>query len=220
MISRKRKSVRSFKGKSFKRRVTKPVKAYVRRAIKGSIEKKFAGYTAVMSPVLATPVIYLQNGISVGDERFHRTGNVVRMTKLDAYFNLYTTVASVAQHVRIMLVMDRMAQGVAMTAAQLFNLPAVAFNSPLNPNQVPSRFRIMYDRKFALNIGGGSTDVPHVKQIRVRKSWKVGQKVQYNDIVGAGINAINKFALYWVVCNVNATAATVDFQSQLFFTDA
>lgn len=207
--------------KSFKRRkVTKPVKAYVKRAIVSQEEKKFASYSAVMSPVLATPILYLQNGLSTGPERFNRVGNSVRMRTLQAYFNLYTATANVAQHIRILLVMDRMSMGVAPTAAQVFSNPLTSFNSPLNPNLVPSRFRIMYDRKFALNIGGGATDVPQVKQVRIKKTWKNGQKIVYNDLTVGNITAINKFALYWIVCNVNAVAANLDFTSTLYFTDA
>lgn len=216
----KRKGRSSLKRKTFKRRVTKPVKAYVRRAVQSQEEKKFAGFNAAASPVIATPIFYLNNGLARGVERFARTGNIVRMKKLEAYLNLFTSNIAIPQNIRVMLIMDRSALGVAPTAAQLFVTPAYSFNSPLEPTNVPSRFRILYDRKFALNIGGGSTNIPMVKQIRIRKSWKAGQKVIYNDGALADITSIQKYSLYWVFCNANAAAANIDLTSELYFTDS
>ena len=114
----------------------------------GSPELKLVSY-ASSKPVDTASAVQLLNGCSPGTGINQRIGRQIRMVRLEGTVTMMVTpTTGVDQRQRLLIVLDRQANGVAPSAPDV--LEATTVESPPNVSN-QKRFTILYDRRFALN---------------------------------------------------------------------
>jgi len=95
-----------------------------------------------------------------------------------------------------MVVVDRMCNGVALLASELFIDPAPGnwHYSSYNLNNVPTRYRILYDKAVVLRQAAGA-NIPVGIYRRFLIRFK-GLRIQYNDGNAGTVADIQKNAVY------------------------
>ncbi len=155
----------------------------------------------------------LLNGCSRGDDVSYRDGRQITCDSVELSLSIAPASAGTPQVLRVALVFDRQAQGVAPTFAQLYNGASVT--APPNRDNT-QRFVFLYDKMFSLG------PVAVEKAIVVKKTIRVGLETQYNVGDTASITDIVAGSLYLVVVGSNTsgtTAATCYGWGQLNFHD-
>jgi len=95
--------------------------------------------------------VILLNGLSLGDTSTTRTGQSIKMDRLDLRFYLTANATTVTNLVRVIVVYDKQSNATTMTTADL--LVSVSPNSPYTFGS-QNRFTPLYDECFALTYGG------------------------------------------------------------------
>jgi len=183
----------------------------VRRMISRTEESKWRqGFTGPSTTTLfafGTPfVVGLTNTVK-GTSRDNRAGNQIRLSRLEVnlrYFLQAPVAGFVSSSIcRVLIFYDKANNGVNLSTLTAANLIALlfadsatgnAYMSPLNPNFVPSRFKILMDRRFTMRVDGGATDAPDVRVLR--KFMRLNSTVQFNDGNANDPTDIQKNAIY------------------------
>lgn len=151
------------------KKVSKPVKEYVKKAILREQEIKYiykfnTGGTAGplrpdTAPLDATRIGVL-NEMQQGTSGLTRIGDRIRVRRIQIWFKMDAVMD--AANIRMMLIRDRKPNGALPTSALIFENSTLADVNPVyamyNEDQIPSRFTILKDKVYTVNVYGGATD--------------------------------------------------------------
>jgi len=159
--------------------------------------------------------VYLLNGIARGDEINQRNGREVIMRSIQfQYTTRATTATGLAQQHRIMLVYDRQTNATPLTAAQV--LTSASTLAPRNLEN-RKRFKILYDRTFAINPSTESDS-----EISRRFYRRLRHPITFNGNNAGTVGDITTGSLYLVVVGtipVGSTAGSITFCSRVRYQD-
>lgn len=132
------------------------------------------------------------NGMVIGDTDGTRQGTKICMKNIRFTLQCYSLAAATtnsASNVRVMLVLDKQANGATFVAGDLLENGGVAGNNWCSPLSFVNRhrFNIYYDKTFCVHpisntrqaVGATSYDAPG-RILKIRKTWKEGKTVGYN----------------------------------------
>lgn len=205
----------------------------VRRMISSSEETKWSTFSATPAPVAGTPVDYVLNNLAKGDDRNTRTGNRIRMVSLQIRAIIQPAPVHVEGCcVRLIVFLDKQCNGAAPTFANLFSDPTAALQylSPFNPNTVPSRFKILKDKRWVLNALTATATTPATGVVSTMSTAQAYTNIiiklkkrftQYGDGNAGTVADIIKPSLYmlWMTDAV-ATAPGISQEVVFRFKDA
>lgn len=135
-----------------------------------------AGYASAQNPTIR----YI-NHVAIGTGINQRVGQKIRLKKLTIRGSMANGSATGPSQARLVLFWDSQNNGTLPVNADLMQdtTAATNFNSPyLITNR--KRFHVVYDKQFAFNNHGGSTDQAEVKKFKITKNFKKGHLIQYN----------------------------------------
>ena len=143
------------------------------------------GSNQTVSP---SATIYTLGLLTRGTGPNDRVGNNIRLKSIEFRIRFQTNTAGAGLTdggiIRMMLFIDKQPNGALFTNTELFAATTATLisNSPLNPNNSGSRFIMLKQWNFAINVFGGATNVPGQKMIVYHRRFKNnGIKVQYNN---------------------------------------
>lgn len=213
---------RKYKAKA--KKVPKAIKSYVKKTIEHETEDKFLSLDNQTTVTTNAGTVNLLNGMVVGTTVGTRLGNKVRLVGLQMRFVATAAIATNVNWFRIILIADKQANAAIPGVANILQTATAAFRpfSTFNPDVVPSRYTILYDRTHRIDIEGGSTDVPKNLFIKINKySWKKNPLlVQYNGNNTGLITDINKNSIYLLTYSPSAVGVSLNWQSMLYYDDA
>ncbi len=157
-----------------------------------------------------TPTLVLLNGLSLGDTSSTRTGQSIKMDRLDLRFQMSVNTTSVANFIRIIVVVDKQTNASAMTAADL-----LASNSTFAPYSqgCQMRFIPLYDESFALNSAGPGSIIKCV-------TLRANQHVMFNTANNGTVADIVSNSLYLIHLSDQSTnTPQLSYYSRLWFVD-
>lgn len=208
MMSNKRRATWSYRSRAppTKRRTTYGLRPTYRgwnprQFIRG--EWKFLDTVINDQNVNTTPVLTLLNGLVPGNSASQRIGMKVQIKSLQMHLSNYVISGSgIDQIHRMWIVIDRQANGLAPTLAQIMTQ---ADTMGLRNLENRRRFKIVMDKSFLLNATGepGSS-----------KLWKVYMKfkrpivVEYNSGVAGTVADIVSNSLYFIQVGTSAAGVT------------
>jgi len=159
--------------------------------------------------------VNLLNGIARGDEINERIGREVTMRSIQVKGNCHVTAGTgVDQIHRVMIIYDRQTNAAALTAAQV--LVAVGVDQPRNLEN-RKRFKILFDRSFALNASGKPGSY---------RTWQFYRRLAHPVTFNAGdagtVADITTGSLYFVTIGTElagATAGQTTYSCRIRYTD-
>lgn len=177
-------------------------------------EKKYvdiSGYTvreAPLTPLWGQKVgaysINLIGGLAPGTGASQRDGRRVKWNSLYLRANILSPSDLAEERVcRLMVVLDKQANGTALTAADLFqdsDHPGVSQLKMSNRE----RFRVLYDNVLPVALPGSAPTV-----VPVQKFMKMGMQTTFSDDT-AQIGSISTNALYFIHCATTSLAPSPD----------
>lgn len=195
-------------------------------------EKKYYD-KASSSPInLASgPIISLINGVgfdgtTAGGAGTERSGESLCMTSVQYKLNLFNS-DSGTRIVRVMIVMDKQADGTAPTLAEIFQ-PIAGNRYTIAPNNMDNKFRftVLHDRLLRVQPTGTENDtinVEHFKKLGIRnkktKQLGKGIKVRYNADAPDTVANVSSNPLYLIVFLDGATQVDCNYFSRVRFVD-
>lgn len=204
----------------------------VKRMISSMEETKWTTFSAAPAPTSAARVDYVLNNVAKGDDRNTRTANKIRMVSLQVRGFIQGAATQLAGVVvRCVIFLDKQANGVAPTFADLFTDPVAANNyiSPFNPNYVPHRYKILKDKswktdntvvtQFGVGTGTVATASQEQRLYNIRIPLKK-RTVQYNDGNAGTIADIIGPSLYIIWLTSLTTAPFIAQEVCFKFKDA
>lgn len=209
--------------------VTRPpsTKGALQTIIRDSHEPKnvdvFAADT--LSTTAAAYTLILLNAIDQGTGGSERTGRQVMLDHLDLRINFLTaTTAAQGDNVRVIIVWDKECRGASFVHTDLLALngSTVAQSvSPFNFDNVPTRLKVLYDRRVPLNPSSNltaATGLPY--QTAVDVTLKLNKRVHFYNTTGGGIADIDSGALQvFIVGAVNTNPSSLTLASRLVYRD-
>lgn len=218
--------------RSFKRKRRRTATKKITRIVARMEETKWSTFQAVPAPVAATPVGYTLNNMQKGTDRNTRIANRIRMVSLELSAWIQGNPAlTTGQVVRAVVFLDKQANGVLPTIADMMNDPTVTnqYNSLFNPNTVPRRYQILMDKKWMFDPVIATTTTPATgivttvsavqRMFRRKISLKLKQTL-YNDANAGTVADIIKPALYIYWFTDVATAPIIAQEVVFRFKDA
>lgn len=220
------------RGKGKGRHLSKIEKKEVKQLIRADIEDKDRSLTVVSGTAMQgriTPIfgavgtgwidlINMQRGTQDGT----RIGNEIMIKKWRVNLTLQSGAVGVIQAARVVIFIDKAPNGILPLAAEVFYGTATAGCSPnytYNFNNVPSRFRILYDKTFRLEPKYAATIT--TRSIRFHKKFKKPVKVQFNDANSGDYSDILKNNLHvMLITDVAVNYPIAYFMSQMIYEDA
>lgn len=172
-------------------------------------EMHFTDVTASVTPS-TTPSLVLLNGITIGDTASTRTGQSIKMDRSDFRFNLAVNSTSVANFVRIIVVVDKQSNATAMTAADL-----LVSNTTVSPYSFGSqqRFIPLFDETYALTTYGTGSICKCV-------GLSTNQHVTYNTGNAGTVADIVSNSVYMIHLSDQATnLPSLLYYNRLWFVD-
>lgn len=176
----------------------------------GLPEKKLVGAAAsaeILSPALAAATMKYVNGASQGSDINNRIGRKFRWVSFSAK-STYTIDSGTdvdPSVVRVMLLLDRQCNGGTPAFSDIFTTTTAAqiVNSPINQDKL-SRFRVLYDRRFPMNLFSVSAN-----RMVTRKIYKRLKIDQWHSGTGATVADCTTNSLWWIniTDNVNINIA-------------
>jgi hypothetical protein len=191
----------------------------VRAAVKASHELKSFDVNQASTLMNGTYQQFLLNPISQGASALNRTGRKVRAESI-RFSALVTTNSAVNfDAVRLTVVMDKECRGAACQQADFLETNAnqtYALNSAYDMDNVPSRFKILWDEVIVVNSKVSlSSNVGFVK-----KNIPISKMIEYYNTSNGNITDIEKGSLYlFASCLETASFSYLAFDSHLFFRD-
>lgn len=161
--------------------------------------------------------ILLLNGVAQGVTRITRLGDLARMTSVQIKIQASLATDELApQSQRLILVYDKQADGAALTVANVIDGAVIGgiTHRPYQLDNVPNRFKILYDKTFAINpqavgtvtvaTGVTAAYAPNTKIIH--KKIKLNKKVNYGLGTAGTVADISTGSLYLLFLGTDATA--------------
>ncbi len=180
---------------------------YLRRFI--NTELHFNDVTASTTST-TTPALVLLNGLSLGDTASTRTGQSIKMDRLDFRFQLAVNATSIVNFVRVLVILDKQTNAAAPTAADL-----LVASTPLSPYTFGSqnRFVCLYDEVFALSTYGPGA-------LTIASSLGANQHVIYNTGNTGTVADIVSNSLYMMhLSDQVANPPALSYYSRVWFVD-
>jgi hypothetical protein len=143
----------------------------------------------------STPTFVLLNGMAIGDTSITRTGQSIKMDRLDLRFYMTGNITAVQTVSRIIVVLDKQCNGAIFSATSLLN--AATAVSPYTVGG-QNRFVILYDQTYALSTAGPLNMVQCL-------TLPANQHVEYNTGTAGDITDINTNSLYLLFLSDQAT---------------
>jgi len=199
----------------------------VRKIIQASHERKNADLVvsgSTLSGTAYTP--YLLNAINQGSAGNNRTGREVALESLRVSIELANAPANTGDLVRILIIEDHECRGVAAGTADVLTNNTFGVEqllSSYNFDNVPTRFKILADRLYALT--------PTVSTSATNAAWNaplvhdvihvpLKGRTHYYNTTGNGISDIDSNSIYLLVMGqATANEADFSFDSRLVFRD-
>lgn len=193
-------------------KVSKAVKTYVKKTLKSEIEIKQIQLAFPASAGLAanqaTGATYFTPAIAQGVNINQRIGNKVRICKIDVKGYLVNGTATADRNARIIIWRDLRPDGAVTTPTSVLvdAGSATSVNSGYNVDFV-DRVKILYDKSFMLNNGGGATDQAGAVKWSFMKKYSVtsGPILQYSGTTG-GITECESGQLFIMVVTSATTS--------------
>lgn len=161
----------------------------LRRAIKkvsGKQELKWVdAYSSNVAATTAASTVTTVNGIAQGTTTSTRVGNQVTMTSVQAKFTVHIPNSGAngnlaSQYCRLLVVCDNESVGAAgnliLDSITVSDLTLAPYN--LNFVGKNNRFKILFDRRFQVNVcGTGSTSATQVYEVKVLQFKKAFKRI-------------------------------------------
>lgn len=186
----------------------------ISKALRRSVEPKF--YDSVVSSTIGSGGTFfaLSQPIIQGITGSQRIGDNIHLQRLQMNYRLDLNVANtqLSDTLRVVVVLDKMNDGVAPTGADLFTTATVT--SPYSPEQIKSkRFTILYDKLDFVAIGGKNV-------LTVQKSIALNQVCTFQ--AATSVTAANGRNSMWVYCigTSNTFPASFNMDFQVIFGDS
>lgn len=173
-----------------------------------NVEHKFT-QVSVSESVASAGTIHFLTGIAQGVTQNQRTGNKVKAN--DIYVRGYLRINGTNNaFVRIVLVNDKSSQGTVPVITDI--LEAATVNSPLNIENCPSRFKILYDK------------VQNVESsLKQQQFVKIYRRLNYHSTFGGTdatqASAENGHLYIFALTNVGSTFPSWDFSTKYNYID-
>lgn len=206
------------------------------KRIEDTRELKYNDVFRSSQEVDSAGVLFLMNGLAVGDTQITRTGAEVQATSLQIRGSFITeTSVNDPTTFRMIVFWDRQANGAdPLLISTGVGTPALLF-SPSGGRGVDlpfmyetqDRFRVLYDKRYVVNplviqtVAAGETTAVIPVELNFKKKIKLNRRVKYDDI-NPQIDDINTNSLYIAFISTNqfVNNATVTFTSRFYFKDA
>ncbi|UYD39136.1 MAG: capsid protein [Wigfec virus K19_668] len=149
------------------------------------------------------------NLIAQGDGTADRTGNRIKMFSTNA--NIRVTINSLASNtcVRIIMFMDRQANGSVPALSELLNNGATIANYN---HDYAQRFPILADRKVNLSISGK-------QETTLRIYRKLGMHTDYDGATASAGDIVTNSLYIFIISDEGTNTPTVVVRNQLLFVD-
>jgi len=220
--------------KKFKKpkKVSDPVKSYVKKRITASQEKKYFTQDApAVSPIPYTGTFQmlsydlLGTGMRQGAASNQRTGDTVNIKKLDVRLVL-STPSTYNSYARVLIVQYKNQKGLTLQLSDLmFNSAGAGPDRPLFPKHVlAERVKILYDKTHMVSATGNITADEHFKCVKIVKNLNIKQKFVRNSNLGTVADVENNGI--WIVILGSHDSGSVarctlrDFQWSCEYEDA
>lgn len=163
--------------------------------------------TTMLSNAAPPATVILLNGMAQGDTRNTREGDLVRATSVQFKLEVRTNNLELgAVAYRILLVWDKQANGVAPTVANVLDNSVITLitTSPYNMDNVPNRFKILYDKSFSVppqvvedfDVATGQTNSYMIVVKTLSKKIPINKKTNYGLANAGDITDISTGSLY------------------------
>jgi len=205
-----------------------PQKGVVQRIIRASHEpKNFDVFVGVSLSATTTPVEFLLNNVDQGTGGTQRTGRQYVVEKISLRF-LFSTDGTglVGDTVRLLVFVDKESRGTTPGISDVFTLNgsnAVQTISQFNFDNVPTRFKILVDRRVELNPAASPTTTTTVPLLRaVDIELKPRQRVHCFNTTGGAQGDVDAGTMWcWLVSSTATVshATTASVHSRIIFRD-
>lgn len=174
-------------------------------------EAKFYDVTFTASPLLAAPTINNISNMAQGLTESTRIGNSIKVKDLVLRYQIAPNYTGFAyENIRLMIIVDKMQDGVAPTAAEIFQNTGF-YNSPLNKN-FTDRFALLKDQYIDLLQQGSN-------QLAGKIYVKLDYHIRYLG-TGSAVADQGPGTLYVITTNrENANAPAINCYSRLNYFD-
>lgn len=177
-----------------------------------NVERKFKLGVVNNEVMTTTGTFYLLSGIAQGDGETQRNGDKVKLSSISIKGLLQLDIASdplSRAMVRIILINDKVSNGIAPTAAQL--LLTNTIYGHYNPDNCPSRFKILSDKVYNMNLD-------KTNQIYWRLYENLSHHLTFTGITENQADANTGHIYLYVITDLQVNT-TLDFNSKLTFVD-
>lgn len=160
----------------------------------------------------------LMNKTTVGDGSNDREGDIVKMSHISLkYFITGGTALGAAAVVRIMLVMDKQANGLAIDPNDVFT-STNSITSHIDPS-LSRKYRILYDKSHVLQEYASNTSVLSKAKGGFDRRYKSPLTIRYNNAQDDTILSLSSGAIWLLFITENSTAPptlNIKFQSRFY----
>lgn len=150
--------------------------------------------------------------LSQGSSATTRTGNQIHLSLLSVEGLLSLPAATASDEIRLIVFVDTEANGAAPAVTDI--LEGALLGNPYNRDKVPSRFRILTDKRIAVNQQAATVAT---RIVPVHFTKKLDTVVYYQSNAGT-ISDVLKNNLGWLLISAGATA-TANLNFQICYTD-
>lgn len=177
-----------------------------------NVEFKFIDQVTTDNPGTSVFAGQLLNGLTQGDTASTREGRQIRMKSVELMIRANLHASATRSTCRILLVLDKQANGSTMTAAQCLENTSVGNVDAMRNLDNRKRFVILMDKRFVLN-----SDYPE-KAMHVYK--KLDIKTIYNSLNNGNVGDINSNALFvWTMSDETVNVPAITINSRLRWID-
>lgn len=165
-----------------------------------------------------TPYVQCINGVSTGDTVTTREGSRIDMRGINILGNIKAkTGTGVSQFIRMLVVYDKLVNGVAATMAAVLDVTSASYLTAPKNDYNKDRFIIMFDRLIKVMKSGETGDIYTLrKYIPCRKTVKFNG-TNANDESGIVSGAV--YVMYVGSESTGTTTSVVDMFSRVTFVD-
>ena len=202
----------------------KRARTMIRRPLRHTSRRewKFHDVTTTDADIASTGEILEDSllHIAAGTGESQRVGRKIWVKSLSMHAHLTldegTNLAHCVQYIRTIVYVDKQANGAAATVAEI--LESTAFQSHYNANNVPSRFRILCDKRHKVGsktaAGDGTTNDFGLEVVAFKFYKRMNLPVEYSSTTGAiGEICCNNIGLMAIALGGNQTCQWKDRKS-------
>lgn len=194
-------------------------RSYVPRPLRDSPEWKYSDTVNLSSGLSSTPVLWLLNGLRLGNTASSRIGRSVNITTLLISTSLIATGTSFNTHVRMIVYYDRQANALAPSiSGGLLEPSAPLILSPRSLNN-RKRFKIIVNKIIPVGTitEGGLSPIGYFEYFH---RFEPPLEVNYNSADGGLVSDIVTNSLYFTVfCDVVSGGPQCYFYGRIRYID-